>query len=77
MRLSQFNELMVDEFGQLQADALISDLVLGEFDATAAQLLARGEDPRPIWLAICRIQQVPKERWQGLDKKAKKRHAEG
>jgi hypothetical protein len=45
-------------------------------DKTAASLLASGEDPRQIWLAICRVQQVPEERWTGLDKKAKKQHAE-
>jgi hypothetical protein len=45
-------------------------------DRTAASLLAAGEDPKQIWLAICRVQQVPKERWAGLDKKSKKQHAE-
>ena len=77
MRLSQFQELMTDEFGQSQAQVLIRDLALFELgDKTAASLLASGEDPRQIWLAICRVQQVPKERWTGLDKKAKKQHAE-
>ena len=77
MRLSQFQELMSDEFGKSQAQVLIRDLALLELgDRTAASLLASGEDPRQIWLAICRVQQVPEERWTGLDKKAKKQHAE-
>ena len=77
MRLSQFQELMTDEFGKSQAQVLIRDLALLELgDKTAASLLASGEDPRQIWLAICRVQQVPEERWTGLDKKAKKQHAE-
>ena len=77
MRLSQFQELMSDEFGKSQAQVLIRDLALLELgDKTAASLLASGEDPRQIWLAICRVQQVPEERWTGLDKKAKKQHAE-
>ena len=68
---------MVDEFGKAQSEVLIRDLALMELgDRTAASLLASGEDPKPIWLAICRAQQVPKERWTGLDKKAKKQHAE-
>jgi hypothetical protein len=77
MRLSQFHELMADEFGKPQSEVLIRDLALFELgDKTASVLLAQGEDPRQIWLAICRAQQVPKERWSGLDKKAKKQHAE-
>lgn len=68
---------MADEFGKPHADVIIRDFVLLELgDRTAATLLAQGEDPREIWLAICRAQQVPKERWSGLDKKAKKQHAE-
>ena len=77
MRLSQFHELMADEFGKPQSEVLIRDLALFELgDKTASVLLAQGEDPRQIWLAICRAQQVPKDRWSGLDKKAKKQHAE-
>jgi Protein of unknown function (DUF3046) len=77
LRLSQFHELMADEFGKPQSEVLIRDLALFELgDKTASVLLAQGEDPRQIWLAICRAQQVPKERWSGLDKKAKKQHAE-
>ncbi|CAB4630044.1 unannotated protein [freshwater metagenome] len=77
MRLSQFHELMADEFGKAHAEVIIRDFALLELgDQTGATLLARGEDPKHIWLAICRAQQVPKERWSGLDKKAKKQHAE-
>jgi hypothetical protein len=68
---------MADEFGKDQSAVLIRDLALLELgDRTAASLLASGEDPKQIWLAICRVQQVPKERWTGLDKKSKKQHAE-
>lgn len=73
MRLSQFNELMVDEFGQDQTNYLLQDLVLGELaDRTANRALADGEDPREIWLAICRATGVPKGRWHGQSKKNKK-----
>ncbi len=73
MRLSQFSELMVDEFGQDQTNYLLQDLVLGELaDRTANQALADGEDPKDIWLAICRATSVPKSRWHGQMKKNKK-----
>ncbi len=73
MRLSQFTELMVDEFGQEQTNYLLQDLVLGELsDRTGNKALADGEDPREIWLAICRVSGVPKARWHGQAKKNKK-----
>lgn len=73
MRLTKFNELMSDEFGVPYAAVLLNDLALIEFgDKTGAQALAQGEDPREIWLAICRAQQVPKDRWQGINKTPKK-----
>jgi len=68
---------MADEFGKSQAEVLIRDLaLLSHGDKTASQLLAAGEDPRAIWEAICEAQSVPTERRAGLDKKAKKQHAE-
>jgi hypothetical protein len=64
---------MVDEFGQEQTNYLLQDLVLGELsDRTGNKALADGEDPREIWLAICRVSGVPKARWHGQTKKNKK-----
>jgi hypothetical protein len=64
---------MVDEFGQDQTNYLLQDLVLGELaDRTANQALADGEDPKDIWLAICRATSVPQSRWHGQMKKNKK-----
>ncbi|MFM7013895.1 MAG: DUF3046 domain-containing protein [Actinomycetota bacterium] len=77
MRLSKFHELIADEFGAAESKVLLADFALLELgDKTANTLLAQGEDPGVIWLAICRAQGVPKERQAGLDKKAKNRHAE-
>jgi hypothetical protein len=73
MRLSKFRELLADEFGVDYAAVVARDLVLGEFaDRTAEQCIAAGEDLREVWLAICKSQSVPKERWQGLNKNTKK-----
>ena len=64
---------MVDEFGQDQSNYLLQDLVLGELaDRTANQALTDGEDPRDIWLAMCRATGVPKGRWHGKAKQNKK-----
>jgi hypothetical protein len=73
MRLSQFNELMVDEFGLEYSSVIRRDLVLGELgDLTADKAIAGGADPKEVWLAVCRTSGVPKERWHGLNKNSKK-----
>lgn len=75
MKLSQFHSLLRDEFGDGLAAVLLSDTRLTEFaDLTPSQLLDAGEEPRIVWLAICRSQGVPKERWLGKNKP--KRHAD-
>jgi hypothetical protein len=75
VKLSQFHSLLRDEFGDGLASVLLSDTRLTEFsDLTPRQLLDAGEEPRIVWLAICRSQGVPKERWLGKNKP--KRHAD-
>ena len=75
MKLSQFNELMVDEFGSQFAEVLLRDVALTDLqDQTPSQLIRAGVDPRDIWIAICKQQAVPKERWNG--KLLRKQHAE-
>jgi hypothetical protein len=77
MRLSRFKELMNDEFGASYAAVILKDLVLGELgDKTGEVAIADAVDPRLVWFAICRATGVPVERWQGLNKTTKKRHAE-
>jgi len=66
VRLTKFNQLMAEEFGEAYAAILMADLVLGSLgDKTGSQLIAAGEDPRLVWLAICEAQSVPKDRWHG------------
>ena len=66
MRLSEFKEMMAEEFGRGYGDVIVRDLVLSSLeDQTGQQALAAGVDPRVIWLAICQANGVPKERWAG------------
>ena len=70
MRISQFNELMSDEFGEQFAAVLMRDLKLSGFnDQTPNQAISSGEDPKDVWIAICQTQSVPKSRWHGVSKK--------
>jgi Protein of unknown function (DUF3046) len=73
MRLSMFKELVRDEFGEAYGAVICRDLVLSELnDQTADAALKAGEDPRNVWLALCRAQSVPESRWHGLNKNTKK-----
>lgn len=57
---------MTEEFGLAYSQVLLNDLTLAKFnDKTAATLIAEGEDPRVVWLELCQINEVPKERWHG------------
>jgi hypothetical protein len=77
MRLSEFRVLMDDEFGPGYAGVIENSMVLLELgDRTATAALAAGEDPREVWLAICKANEVPKARWHGKTKNTKKQHAE-
>ena len=74
MRLSEFRELMIDEFGSAYAQVVAKDLVLTEHgDKSGEQLLAAGEDPKAVWLAICRQSGVPQSRWHGINKSKPKK----
>jgi hypothetical protein len=64
MRLSEFWTAVDDEFGPY-GRVLAHDLVLGEFDLTAEQAVAKGIQTRSIWLALCQASDVPESRWYG------------
>ena len=77
VRLSDFQTLMADEFGAAYAAVLLRDLALIELgDMTGQKALEAGIDPKEIWQAICKAQNVPNDRWHGLNKKPKDRHAD-
>ena len=75
MRLSQFHELVEDEFGSDFSKVVLADTrLIALADQTPNQLLAAGVDPLEVWRAICQQQGVPKSRWHGKPKII--RHAE-
>lgn len=68
MRISEFRALAHEEFGRALADTLVTDLVLAPLDATAAQAIEAGTDPRVVWTALCDAMEVPPERRLGRDR---------
>jgi hypothetical protein len=62
VRLTQFRDLMNDEFGP-RAAALTRDHVFAELgDRTVEQALEAGVDARKVWLAVCEAYALPASR---------------
>jgi hypothetical protein len=63
VRLTQFRDLMNDEFGPARAAALTRDHVFAELgDRTVEQALEVGIAPRKVWRAVCEVYEVPAAR---------------
>ncbi|WP_144794157.1 DUF3046 domain-containing protein [Kocuria palustris] len=73
MRVSRFNEMVAHEFGSAQGRILVRDTVLGELGhRTAEQALAEGAEPKDVWFALCRAQEVPEHRQWGPDREPRR-----
>ncbi|MGN5239870.1 MULTISPECIES: DUF3046 domain-containing protein [unclassified Rhodococcus (in: high G+C Gram-positive bacteria)] len=60
MRLTEFHEMVRDEFGQVYGDALLRDHILLELGGrTAEQAIEAGQEPREVWRALCEEFDVP------------------
>ncbi|MDY5785998.1 DUF3046 domain-containing protein [Corynebacterium sp.] len=68
MRLAEFHQLVEDEFGSAKARWIIDSQVLPGHNATSAELIERGVDPREAWEGLCEAFDVPDERRLGVDR---------
>ena len=63
VRLTQFRDLMNDEFGSARAAALTRDHVFAELgDRTVEQALEAVISPRKVWRVVCEVYEVPAAR---------------
>jgi len=66
VKVSEFRLAVDDEFGETQGRVLVSELVIDELGGrTAEEALAAGVPTRDVWIALCRANEVPQERWHG------------
>ena len=66
MKVSEFRRAVDEEFGETHGRVLTRELVLDELGGrTAERALAEGEPTGRVWLALCRANDVPRERWHG------------
>lgn len=64
MRLTDFSELMAEQFGAQSAASMLVDHVLTDLGGrTGAQAIEDGVDPREVWRALCRDFDVPQGKW--------------
>ncbi|WP_309711107.1 DUF3046 domain-containing protein [Pseudolysinimonas sp.] len=65
LKLSEFTRAVDDEFGAF-GRVLLRDTVMVELgNRTPEQALAAGIPARDVWIAMCRVQEVPVDRWHG------------
>ncbi|MDO5029232.1 MAG: DUF3046 domain-containing protein [Corynebacterium sp.] len=67
MRLADFHNFVIHEFGPEQGPWLLHSHVLMGYGKTPTDLLEDGVEPRDIWWALCKEFDVPEERWYGPD----------
>ena len=63
VRLTEFHEMVREEFGQERGDSMLIDHVLQSLDGmTAAEAVEAGWEPREVWRALCVEFDVPPAR---------------
>ncbi|OBI78358.1 DUF3046 domain-containing protein [Mycobacterium sp. E740] len=64
MRLTEFHELVEEQFGSVRGASLLVDHVLSAFGGrTAEQAIEDGVYPRDVWRALCSDFDVPRDQW--------------
>lgn len=71
MRLTEFQQLIDDEFGDAQGEWIVRSHVFAEQGKTAAELIENGVDPKHVWEQLCEDFEVPAERRFGVDRPGK------
>ena len=71
MKASEFTRAVDDEFGEAQGRVLVRELVIDELGGrTAEAAITSGLAPGRVWIALCRANQVPVDRWHGRGRPA-------
>lgn len=68
MRLTEFHQLVVDEFGDAKGKWVVSSHVFSGEGKTAGELIDAGVDPRDVWGHLCDDFDIPEERRLGIDR---------
>ncbi|HET8896265.1 MAG TPA: DUF3046 domain-containing protein [Protaetiibacter sp.] len=66
MKVSEFHRAVADEFGAFGAVLVRDTVVVALGNRTAQAALDAGIPAREVWLALCAVQEVPRNRWHGV-----------
>lgn len=66
MKVSEFHRAVADEFGPFGRVLVRDTVVVALGNRTAEAALEAGVPARDVWLALCAVQNVPRERWHGV-----------
>lgn len=66
MKVSEFHRAVADEFGPFGRVLVRDTVVVALGNLTAEAALEAGVPAREVWLALCAVQNVPRERWHGV-----------
>ncbi|GMA92926.1 DUF3046 domain-containing protein [Homoserinibacter gongjuensis] len=66
MKVSEFHRAVADEFGPFGRVLVRDTVVVALGNRTAEAALEAGVPAREVWLALCAVQNVPRERWHGV-----------
>lgn len=67
MRLTEFEQLITDEFGDQKAQWIKDSHVIAGLGGTAKELIEKGLNPRDVWRGLCDDFDVPDDRRLGKD----------
>ena len=67
MRLTEFHQLISDEFGRVQGNWIVHSHVPAGHDRTVEQLIDDGVELREVWRLLCEDFDVPEGRRLGVD----------
>ena len=68
MTLTEFHQLVEDEFGADRAAWIIQSQILPPHERTAKEMIENGIDPRVAWEGLCEAFDIPEERRLGIDR---------
>ncbi len=66
MKVSEFRRAVDAEFGPFGRVLVQDTVVVALGNRTPDAALAAGIPAGEVWLALCRAQEVPRERWHGV-----------
>lgn len=67
MRLTEYHQLLVAEFGAAEGKWISHSHVLPKLGGTPDELIERGVDPGDVWEEMCDEFEIPEERRWGVD----------